>query len=104
MNLALDLLLQAHGDGLLREKFPFLADRCLSDVVDLHHVIQLHEQHLTAAIAVDGNRDALLPVGKVDEFLLDVPRAVGADGVLHAAVEQVSNVVPTFDDDEQDED
>ena len=42
-------------------------------MVDLHHVIQLHEQHLTAAIAVDGDRDTLLPVGKVDEFLLDVP-------------------------------
>ena len=66
------LLLEAHRNGLLWEQFPLLTNRCLSDVVDLHHVVKLHEQHFAATIAVNGHRNAFLAVRKVDEFLLDV--------------------------------
>ena len=69
-------------------------------MVDLHHVVELHEQHLATTVAINGHRDALLAVGEVNEFLLDVARAVSADGVLYAAVQQVANIVTTLDNDE----
>ena len=95
-----DLFLKAHGDGLLWEQFPLLANRCLCNVVNFHHVVELHEQHLAAPVAINSDSDAFLAVSEVDEFLLDVTRPVSADGVLHTAVEEVSNIVSSFNNDE----
>ena len=96
----IDLLLKAHRDRLLRQQFPLLAHGGLSSKVNFHHVVELHEQHLATPVAVDGHSYAFFAVGKVDEFLFDVACAVGADGVLEAAVQQVSNIVSTFNDNE----
>ena len=94
------LLRKRHRDGLLGEQFPLLAYRGLRHEIDLHRPVQLLEEHLTATVAVDGDDDRVLAVGQIDEFLLDVARTVGADGVLDAAVQKVSNVVAPFHNDE----
>ena len=70
-------------------------------MVNFHHVVELHKQHFSTAVAVDGDGNTLLAVGEVDELLLDVSRTVGTDGVLDAAVQQIANVVSAFNDDQR---
>ncbi len=77
-----------------------MANRGLRHEIDLHRPVQLLEEHLTATVAIDGDDDRVLSIGQIDEFLLDVARTVGADGVLDATVQKVSNVVAPFNDDE----
>ena len=77
-----------------------MANRCLRNVVNFHHVVELHEQHLATPVAINSDGDAFLAVSKVNEFLFDVARPIGTDGVFHTAVEQVSNIVSAFNNDE----